>query len=523
MPKSILARLTNLAKISVLAATVTLAADGASAKDKPESSIEVITQTGTFVGTIEEGTIAHKGIPYARAPVAEFRWRLPQPLAVSSTSFDATQYKPHCPQENAPDDPDAEEDCLFLNVFAPKIGKPKGQLRPVMVWIHGGANAFGASDFYHPHNLVLNGDVIVVTLNYRLGALGFLAHPALRQENEGATNLGVADQQLALRWLQENIRAFGGDPDNVTLFGESAGALNILTHLASDASKALFHKAIIQSGGYLLETPPAEDAETRGISFAARLGCTAPDPVACMRDKSVAEVLSSQGTVNTDSAAYFQMTVDGHVLDETVLHRLFSGDFHKVPILSGSTRNEGNLFYSPDATPEDYEESVAEFSSQNHKQAAWTTAAYPFASYESSMEAASAVLGDAEFSCPALQIGNWVSNHVPTYIYEFSDPESLLNSAHFADIYYLFGFKDQRSFGIYGKAQSRKLAKRMQKLWASFARSGNPNSKKQVVWPRYRSNDPIILMLQTGELQAESAFAIDGFIERHNCHYWGIR
>ncbi|AQQ05337.1 hypothetical protein B0E33_18595 [Roseibium algicola] len=172
MPKSILARLTSLAKISALAAIVTLAAGGASAKENPENSIEIITQTGTFVGAIEDGTIAHKGIPYAKAPVAELRWRLPQPLAVSSASYDATRYKPHCPQENAPDDPDAEEDCLFLNVFAPKLGKPNGNLRPVMVWIHGGANAFGASDFYHPHNLVLTGEVVVVTLNCPRSARG---------------------------------------------------------------------------------------------------------------------------------------------------------------------------------------------------------------------------------------------------------------------------------------------------------------------------------------------------------------
>jgi para-nitrobenzyl esterase len=183
-----------------------------------------------------------------------------------------------------------------------------------MVWIHGGANSSGASDFYDPTPLVETGGVLIVTINYRLGALGFLAHPALDGEGHIAVNYGVIDQQLALRWVHDNIARFGGDPGNVTIFGESAGGLNVTTHLVSPLSAGLFQRAIIESGAYQLNTPSLAASEARGIAFAKQVGCT-DQSAACLRSKSLADVLANSGGVY--GTAYNQSTVDGQVLPAT--------------------------------------------------------------------------------------------------------------------------------------------------------------------------------------------------------------
>lgn len=475
---------------------------------------------GQIVGTASADVVAFKGIPYAAPPVGDLRWKAPLPLAVQSP-LDATEFASHCPQENAPDDPAADEDCLYLNVFAPAGALREEKSKPVMVWIHGGANANGASDFYDPTVLVANGDVMVVTLNYRLGALGFLAHPDLQTDADDPVNLGLLDQQLALEWVHDNIAAFGGDPDNVTIFGESAGGLNVTAHLVSDGSEGLFHKAIIQSGGYLLETPSLQDARAKGTAFARRIGCADEKVADCLRSKSVAGVLANQGKVNTDSAAYHQMVEDGVVLKRTQAAALYTGKFHHVPLMIGSTRNEGRFFYAADTTEEAYMAAVQGFSIKNSRKPDWTMTVYARSSYDSPMAAAAAVLGDAEFSCPALRSAFWASLRVPTYLYEFSDPDSLRNSGHFSDIYYLFKFKDERDFGIYGPDTSNELAEFMQAYWIAFAYSGDPNKEDFPVWPRFRPDRPSVQFLATSGIQSASVHDEGGFVDRHNCDYWG--
>ena len=221
----------------------------ARAEDEAAHAPVVETENGAVRGTLQPTTIAFLGIPFAKPPVGDLRWRPPQSAARWEGVRDATRFGAHCPQPGTDPQPAASEDCLFLNVYVPAaLGGEQHDSsrelrhadRPVMVWIYGGANASGASDFYDPTPLVEAGGVVVVTVNYRIGVLGFLAHPALDGEGHEAVNYGVMDQQLALLWVRDNIRHFGGDRGNVTIFGESAGGLNVTTHLVSPRSAGLF-------------------------------------------------------------------------------------------------------------------------------------------------------------------------------------------------------------------------------------------------------------------------------------------
>lgn len=480
----------------------------------------VVAPAGTLIGSAQSALLSFKGIPYAQPPVGELRWKPPVPAGASSGSVNAKAYAKHCPQEDNKTDPAASEDCLYLNVFAPAGVATSLTKRPVMVWIYGGANAFGASDFYDPSALVESGDVLVVTLNYRVGALGFLAHPDLRSAGGPAVNYGVMDQQLALKWIRDNIAAFGGDPHNVTLFGESAGGLNITTHLVSEGSAGLFHKAIIQSGGYLLETPSLQEADAKGEAFAAKLGCSAA-VAACLRGKTVAEILAAQGTVNTASAAYHQMVVDGTVLKEQQAVALAAGRFHRVPVVVGSNANEGNLWYRSATTQAAYETVVNDFSVKNHRAPADTFAKYPASAYPNVGAAASAVLGDAEFSCPARRTARWLSAHVPVFAYEFADPASLFNSAHFADVYYLFAFKGQQGMGISGPADSQALSLAMRRYWSNFARAATPNGGGVPQWSSYDTTKSTLQLLTPPSPAPDTADPGSDFPSRHKCDYWG--
>src|SRR5271154_6227059 len=230
------------------------------------------TANGAVRGLASGAVDEFLGIPYAAPPVGPLRWRPPQPAARWSGVRGATQFAPHCPQLASPFGvASTSEDCLFLNVFTPSH-QPPGAGSPVMVWIHGGALVTGESNDYDPTKLVEDG-VTVVTINYRLGALGFLAHPALADANGQSGDYGLEDQQAALRWVQRNIASFGGNPHNVTIFGESAGGLSTLSQVASPQAKGLFEKAIVESGSYNLTQASLSSAEAAGTAFAAKAGC----------------------------------------------------------------------------------------------------------------------------------------------------------------------------------------------------------------------------------------------------------
>ena len=238
------------------------------------------TANGPVRGLASGAVDEFLGIPYAAPPVGALRWQPPQPAASWSGVRDATQFAPHCPQLAGPfGQASTSENCLFLNVFTPSHQRA-GSHFPVMVWIHGGALVSGESNDYDPTQMVADG-VTVVTINYRLGALGFLAHPALADANGQSGDYGLMDQQAALRWVQRNIASFGGNPHNVTVFGESAGGLSTLSQVASPQARGLFERAIVESGSYNLTQASLASAEAAGQAFAVKAGCAARLRPAC--------------------------------------------------------------------------------------------------------------------------------------------------------------------------------------------------------------------------------------------------
>ena len=423
-----------LASLTLTAAGATAAeTGGATAAASGSGAAPIVTTTdGAVRGTAGPGGYAFLGLPYAAPPTGNLRWRPPQPPAHWRGVRDATSFAPSCPQNPSanpflPPGP-MSEDCLYLNVYTPAPRSSDEGGRPVLVWIHGGGLTQDGGRNYDPTTLAADG-VVVVTINYRLGALGFLAHPALAARPGGpAGNYGLMDQQAALRWVQANIRRFGGNPHNVTIAGESAGGLSVLAQMVSPGSRGLFQKAIIQSGAFALNQQPLAAAETAGEAFAAKAGC--PDQTAaCLRKLPVADLVNSP-------FVGIPGVVDGQVLTEPIGTALAAGRFARVPVLDGTNHDEERIFVSfgraisdgtnvaiPDqpVTAGNYQTDIAAVLAVPAARAAAIAAQYPPAAYPSATVAFSTLVGDASFACPALQLDSLTAQRVPTFGYEFND------------------------------------------------------------------------------------------------------
>jgi para-nitrobenzyl esterase len=473
----------------------------------------VETEDGVFRGVATPTMNEFLGIRYAQAPTGELRWRPPRRPSPGPGVQDATQFGNHCPQPPSPFGlASATEDCLFLNVFTPvrhggdadnEGGEGRGH-RPVMVWIHGGALVVGESDDYNPQHLVDQG-VVVVTVNYRLGALGFLAHPALSAEaadpdNDGdqdhvaaSGNYGIMDQQSALKWVRRNIEAFGGDPDNVTIFGESAGGLSTFSNLVSPKARGLFERAIIESGAYSLTLPSLATAEAQGTAFAAAEGCSS-QTAACLRALTVLQVLAGE------NAGGYVTNVDGRVLPQSIDTALATGQFNRVPVMNGSNHDEWRLFVALDdvlagiiPTPANYPLLIAATLRIPVAATGPIVALYPPGATTLSTELALSALGtDAIFACPAHFASALTAQFVPTFAYEFSDenaPEDFLpfvgfpyGAAHASELQYLFNLRTAFPVTPLTTGQQQ-LADNMVEYWTEFAEKGNPNQHATPFWP----------------------------------------
>src|SRR5215467_7235848 len=492
----------------------------------PQSPV-VATDLGPVRG-VATGTLQKfLGIPYAAAPVGDLRWRPPQEHERWNGVRDAASFGHHCPQVATPyGTASTTEDCLFLNVFTPtKTNEGRPHLLPVMFWIHGGGFVVGESDGYDPSNLVAQ-NVIVVTINYRIGELGFLAHSALTAESSaGASgNYGLLDQQAALRWVQRNIRAFGGNPDNVTIFGESAGGLSVHAQLASPLAAGLFHKAIVESGAYSLQQPPLAAAEATGAAFAASAGC-ADQSAACLRSLPVAAILAHQpgGTMVPN--------LDGFVLPRTVRSAFTTGQFNRVPVVEGSNHDEWRLFVAQTEattgtplTPAGYIPAIAATLGVPASTATFIgTVVYPLNAYPSPSVALGAIGTDVVFACNARRSSRWLSSYVPTFQYEFNDPSAPMlffpsisfptGAYHASELQYIFDVLETPvpSPGL-TPAQAQ-LSRSMIRYWAEFARTGNPNSSEVPPWPPYGSSD------QFQSLHPPTPVAGTGFAADHKCAF----
>ena len=489
----------------------------------------VTTDSGAVRGVTVAGGYAFRGLPYAAAPVGNLRWRPPQPPASWRGVHDATQYAPSCPQKPnlfQPPGPESE-DCLYLNVSTPSL--QSSAKRPVLVWIHGGGNTEDAALNYDGTKLAGDG-VVVVTINYRLGALGFLAHPSLASRPGGpAGNYGLMDQQAALRWVKHNIARFGGDPHNVTIAGQSSGGVSVLAQLVSPEARGLFQRAIVESGAFALNQMPLADAETFGETFADKVGCT-DQSERCLRN-----VPADTLVANFPDAA-IPGVVDGKVLTESIGTALAAGHFARVPIINGVNHNEELLFVAgpglavsggtfvpaPTPTAATYETTIASVLGVSAVRAAAIATEYPISAYPASIFAFSTLLSDANFACPALQVDRWLSRRVPTFAYEFDDdtapqlfagPRFPPVATHSSETQYLFD-EPNAPFATPLNATQEALAVSMRTAWGNFAASGNPSSSA-LPWPSLNTS-PNVLSLESPQPQLESNFA-----SVHHCAFWG--
>ena len=514
-----------LAAGTLAACSTAAATGGGTAAQGTSGGPLAVTSTGRVQGKVAGATDEFLGILYAAPPAGALRWAPPQPAAPWSGTRPATSFAPHCPQSASPFGlASTSEDCLFLNVFRPANGPGN---RPVMVWLHGGALVTGESDGYDPANLVRRG-VVVVTINYRLGALGFLADRALAAQPGGpAGNYGLMDQQAALRWVHRNIARFGGNPHNVTIFGESAGGLSVLSQVVSPGARGLFQRAIVESGAYALTEQPLGKAEQAGAAFAAKTGCakaTDAKTAACLRGLPVATILASQ------TATGYQPDLDGTVLTQSIGPALASGHFSRVPIINGTNHDEWRFFVAldtltrlPPVTAANYVTSISLELGLPMTVARRIAAEYPVSSFPSAPEAMGAAGTDAAFACPALAVDLDASKFVPVHAYEFSDenaPERFLpplgfpyGAAHASELQYLFGIASAIPGPL--TADQQKLAAAMQTYWAGMAQLGTPDRPAVPPWPAFSAGSQRMISLVPPRPAIEQ-----GFAAAHHCAFW---
>jgi para-nitrobenzyl esterase len=424
------------------------------------------TADGSVRGTTAGTTNEYLGIPYAAPPVGALRWRPPQLAAPWPGVREATRFAAHCPRPTSPfGAASTSEDCLHLNVFTPAR-------RALVV---------GESDDYEPAALVQDG-VIVVTINYRLGALGFLADAALASHQGGPSgNYGLMDQQAALGWVHRYIRAFGGDRGNATLFGESAGGLSTLAQLVSPSASGLFQRAIVESGTYNMTQRSLTAAEAAGAAFAATVGCRS-NTAARLRSLPVSTIVE-----NEDLASYTP-NIDGTVLPQSIKTALADGRFSHVPVIIGTNRDEWRLFVAtarldgePPVTAANYLAKIASTLNVSAAAATAIAAEYPLSRYSSPSVALGAVGTDAIFACPALTAEQSLAAYTPTYPYEFNDvnaPQRYLapvgfpyGAAHESEMQYLFALSNTANPGDLSASQQQ-LAHAMKQDWTNFASTG---------------------------------------------------
>jgi para-nitrobenzyl esterase len=440
---------------SVAATVLGTGAGGAAASPVSGMANPIVHVDGGLVrGADVAGMDSFLGLPYAAPPTGNLRWRPPQPAAAWSGVRDATKFGPSCPQAPSPFAPPGpfSEDCLYLNVYTPA---PRGGDRPVLVWIHGGGLVQDGGRNYDGTKLAADG-IVVVTINYRLGALGFLAHPALASRPGGpAGNYGLMEQQAALRWVQRNIARFGGDPHNVTIAGQSAGGLSVLAQMVSPGARGLFQRAIVQSGTFALNQRPLATAEAAGEKFATAVGC--PDQgAACLRSVPVSDLVKNFGVE-------IPGVVDGSVLTAPIGTALASGQFARVPVINGITHDEELLFVAglsltvsqgtdiplaaPLSSSANYQPDIAQALGVSDARAAAIAAEYPLSAYPNPVAAFSLLVSDASFACSALQVDRWTAARgVPTFAYQFSDDNAPVNivgsslglATHGTELPYLF-------------------------------------------------------------------------------------
>ncbi len=472
------------------------------------SAPRVKTRSGVVEGKVDGAVHIFLGIPYAAPPVGNLRWKAPVPVAKWSYVRKATEFGSHCLQGNIYGDmtfrdPGGSEDCLTLNIWV-----PAGKNLPVMVWIYGGGFVAGSTSEARQDGIHLaQQGVIVVSMNYRLGVFGFLVHPELAKESghNSAGNYGLLDQLEALKWVHENIASFGGDPGNVTIFGESAGSFSVSTQMASPLAKGLFQRAIGESGGAFSRSglsfdPMSARADKDAKLVRDKLGVSS---LADLRAVSAEKLLDTFGKPGPD-AFDFGPDVDGYFLPESVPAIFAAGRQNDVPLLAGWNHDEGSFevtFAPQKPTAESFK---ADAQKDFGDKADQFLKLYPTDTPERVRRSAVDYAGDRFI---AVSTWEWIeaqskSGKQPVYRYRFDmtpspkDPNTpRLGAYHSAEIEYVFGQLDSKTDVTWTPAD-RQVSQEMQKYWSNFAKSGNPNGAGLPRWPPYTTPDgwPVMIL-----------------------------
>ncbi|MCE7005801.1 carboxylesterase family protein [Kibdelosporangium philippinense] len=479
----------------------------------------VFTDRGPVKGAVSGEVRSFQGIPFAKPPVGALRWREPQPAARWRDPLNATKPREMCAQlpGDLPDE-SVNEDCLYLNVTAPKrVNRPL----PVMVWFHGGGFVSGEPGYYDPVKLVTQGKVIVVTVAYRLGPLGYLATPGLTRETGNQSgSYGFQDQLAGLRWVQRNAAAFGGNPGNVTVFGESAGAESVCSMIVSPLAEGLFHKAIGQSYSCDAAMFTRAEAYDHGAEVSSKVGCR---DVACLRGKPVKDLLTAWGP-------HGGPVIGGRELPLQPTDAIKQGKYNHVPVIWGNTLDEARMdigsFFVGSGKPvtvEQYEQFTrADFGPLADQ----VLARYPVGNYASPSIAYATRLSDARnvlATCDHLNTYKLFKEaEVPVYAYQFTDrtapvlfdwPNFEEGAAHSFELNYLF----HRLFGNPLNPAQEALSKNMVGYWTTFAHTGNPNSSGTPEWKRFKTDADVQELGPTRVAPKNPAI-------ESNCAFWaGLR
>jgi para-nitrobenzyl esterase len=530
----------GLIGLAITSPVAALGQAGATHAAGPPSTV-VQTTKGEVRGIAQTGYDAWLGIPYAANPTGQLRWTAPHPAASWSGVRDASKFSHRCAQGSGID-PGYEnvtttEDCLSLNVYVPH--QASGKL-PVVVWIHGGGFTGGAGQDTNPRKFAQQSKSVVVTVNYRLGALGFLNLPQLQQENpNGPGNFGLLDQQAALRWVQANISQFGGDRHNVTIAGQSAGGSSVCDQMSSPTAKGLFSQAIIMSGGCSMVS--TANGLAASAKFVQLIGCAAAgDVLGCLRNKPAADIVAAQ------AQAGVRPSLGGAAFPTDPAVAVPAGNFNRVPVLLGQVNNERALFtflsydfLGNPLTAAQYESLVRSTYGANAEK---VLAEYPVSSFDSPDVAWTTVQNDAASATRQTLYGN-LSKFVPTYAYEFSESDT----PQFASIYLLqqksevarnfpFGATHVDDLGyIWDYVGSTmpydddqlELSNQMIRYWGQFAAAGDPNSSNTPGWPTYRADTGVLMSLLACDTSPAStqppaacSSTTGGFAQEHNIAFW---
>ncbi len=484
-----------------------------SARAEDLCAAPVKTATGQLRGEAEKDgkSCVWRGIPYAAPPVGDLRWKAPQPATPWPGVRESVKWGPRCMQNgimelvNADPSGKMSEDCLYLNIWRPnKPGK-----FPVMFWVHGGGyfGGTGNTEMYFGDRMAARGEVVVVTINYRLNIFGFLALAALSAEdqNHGAGNYGMLDQIAALKWVRDNISAFGGDPGNVTIFGESAGGGSIYILLATPLAQGLFSKAIMESGG-IAGLPKAEDAFQEMPAALEQTGCRADD-LACLRQLPAKQALKA---VPANMSNLYSPHLDGYLLGAQPVEMVRSGKFNNVPFMAGSNLNEADIVIKLDSKlrkvkPDQYQETMVKYFKTTEAEAAAIAKLYPLSQYDNKPINAFARIGtESGMPCAGLLGAEEVAQfQKKVFLYRFEYHDIMggkwVGAFHSLEMPFIFGNMDRKPLSMVLKGSRQKemdeLSRIMMSYWVNFARTGDPNGAGIPAWPVFTLARPQVQVL----------------------------